>query len=168
MRKINISHGLTFSSYLSYLGFILMILGGVGLALHISLILSILSLIIGVFLFISIRGIIINEEALRIKPYLNILFFKIGKWYDVNDYDVITLRYLKEAQTMNMQSITRTYSVQTYDINLESKKRKKIFINDFSKRSEAELFLAEYAKILHKPMVSYLNKNIPRKRSKRR
>lgn len=154
-----ISHGTTFKGTISFIGLGMIV---VGIFLFVSgirnddifpkEIAGILSLIIGSFSFLSIRGVMINLEQKQIKPYFNFCFFKIGKWQPLDRFNLIKLKYIFESQTMNSRGNSTNYQTRSFDIILISSSLKNITLKEFPEYHKAVEFLNEYGILLGLPI----------------
>ena len=152
-----ISKGLSFKGLISTIGLVLFI---IGLAITIPEIISnrsfivcafgIMVTIIGFLLFISIRGVLIDHDKQRIKPYIDLILFKIGTWEPLAHYEKIILKYLSESQTMNSRGNSTNFAIQSFDIILTSNNKKEIIIKEFLNYEDAKSFLIEYSQRLDK------------------
>ncbi|MDZ7742549.1 MAG: hypothetical protein U5Q03_12555 [Bacteroidota bacterium] len=146
--KIKISRGATFQGNSSTAGMIILI-GGILLIIYTDLIIfSLLSISIGLILFLKVNGLIIDTQEKRYKPYLDLLLFKYGKWHELAPYDQLTLKLFNESQTMNMVSISNTHTIRTYDVCLRGNKVPDILLKDFVEYENARKFLNTVAEKL--------------------
>jgi hypothetical protein len=143
--KEKISHKITFQGFISTFGLILTITGIITLFAASYIILSILALFIGLVLFLSIRGVMIDYKSMRIKAFLDILIFKIGNWRDLSEFDTIGLRLFTASQTMNMVSISNTYTTTLFEVCLQGKKPCDLILKEFTDYSIAKTFLQKYS-----------------------
>ncbi|MDQ3112311.1 MAG: hypothetical protein M3R17_20695, partial [Bacteroidota bacterium] len=103
---------------------------------------------VGLMLFLSIRGVLIDVEQNRIKPYV-IFFARIGSWQPLTYYNKIVLSYVNESRTMNARAGTVTMSTKGFDIFLKADDKSKLRIKELTDYSEAKAFLTKYAKKLN-------------------
>lgn len=66
-------------------------------------------------LFIT-SGIWIDTHKLKIKEFVRILFFKIGKWQDITDAENLEIIMVMEAQNMSVLSITRSETIEVFKL----------------------------------------------------
>ena len=140
-----ISHGITFQGFISTCGLILTIIGVITLFMGKMVFLSIPALFFGIVLFLSIRGVIIDYESMRIKAFLDLIFWKIGNWQPLTRYDRIALKLFNESQTMNMESISNTFTTRTFDICLQGNNSVDFLLKEFTNYQEAKSFLEKYS-----------------------
>jgi hypothetical protein len=148
--KETISNGITFKGFSSITGFVLFIAGVLLFFGGEQYFLSIFFLIVGIVLAISIRGVIIDLGQGRIKPYLNLLVYKAGSWKPLGNYDKIVLSIFNESQTMNMVSISNTFTVKTFDVYLRGRNTKDLLLKEFPEYPPAKSFLETYSAKLGK------------------
>jgi hypothetical protein len=151
--KETISNGITFKGFASIIGFVLIIAGLLMLFSGNHYIFSLLLLIAGIILSLSIRGVIIDFDQAKIKPYFNLLVYKTGTWKPLGNYDRIVLALFNESQTMNMISITNTYTVKSFDVYLQGVNEKDLLVKEFSEYPRAKSFLDQYSIKLGKEKV---------------
>lgn len=151
--KENISQGMTFQGFISTCGFIVTIAGLFALIFTEFLFLSIIASLIGVIFFLSFRGVLIDYDTMKIKPYLDILIYKIGTWHNLNEYEIIALKLFTESQTMNMASISNTHTTKTFNIYLQGNISNDLFLKEFTEYDKAKSFLEKYSLKLNKKPV---------------
>ena len=142
--KEKISQGMTFQGFISTCGLILTIASLITLFVGGYLFLAIPCLIFGIILFVSVRGVLIDYKSMRIKPFLDIFIWKIGNWYSISKFDNLALKLFSESQTMNMLSISNTFTTRTFDVCLQGKSSNDILLKDFVEYNEAKSFLETY------------------------
>jgi hypothetical protein len=143
--KEKISHKITFQGFISTCGLILTIIGIITLFLANYFIFSIIASLIGLVLFLSIRGVMIDYKSMRVKAFLDILIFKIGNWRNLSEFDTIELKLFTESQTMNMVSISNTYTTTIFEICLQGKNSCDLILKEFTDYSVAKVFLQKYS-----------------------
>ena len=144
MKEI-ISHKITFQGFISTFGLISTIAGIITLFIVNYLILSIIATLIGFLLFLSIRGVMIDNKSMRIKAFLDLLIFKIGNWRNLSEFDIIELKLFTESQTMNMESISNTYTTTIFEVFLKGKNTSDIILKEFTEYGKAKTFLEKYS-----------------------
>ena len=140
-----ISHGITFQGLISTSGLIICITAIIAIVLGKLLFLAIPAWIFGVVLFLSIRGVLIDCESMRIKSFLDILVWKTGNWRNLSEFDRIVLKLFNESQTMNMASISNTYTTRTFDVCLQGENARDTLLKEFANYAEAKAFLEKYS-----------------------
>ncbi|OYU96961.1 MAG: hypothetical protein CFE21_01340 [Bacteroidetes bacterium B1(2017)] len=142
--KTNFSHGATFEGTSSYLGILTF---GVGLfyLFGLNLFLPAIGLcFVGAVLFIQVKGISIDTERNRFKPYLHLLFYRIGFWYSLDEIKEITLRYFNESQNIYPRHIAvYTATARCYEIHFVAKDGELYLIQDIKSHSAALDFCKE-------------------------
>ncbi len=94
---------------------------------------GIVILLIGTLIVFTREGVVIDYRNQRIKQYVEVFFFKIGKWKNIEDYAIVTL--LKINQTSHGYSIT----------GIQFTERKKINrICIINKKNGSQLKIADY------------------------
>ena len=144
MKEI-ISHKVTFQGLISTCGLILTLIGIITLFIANYFILSLIATLIGMLLFLSIRGVIIDNKSMRIKAFLDILIFKIGTWRNLSEFDTIELKLFNESQTMNMVSISNTYTTSIFEVCVRGKNSCDLILKEFTDYSIAKTFLQKYS-----------------------
>jgi hypothetical protein len=140
-----ISKGISFKGFSSYVGGGICTAGIVWLIAGNHDLMAIVTIILGFIVFLAIKGVLIDYNKEKIKAYSDLLLLKLGKWEALDDYNKIVLKYLNESQTMNMASISRTYTAKSFDIYLENANGKKILLKEFIYYENAKDFLDKYA-----------------------
>jgi hypothetical protein len=155
-----ISQGVTFRGFASTMGLVIFVISifiaVFGAFIDFSLVALTLGLVlmaIGMMLFLSIRGVLIDAEQKQVKPYVN-YFVLVGTWQPLTQYDRIILRYVNEKQTMNSRAGSVTHTTKCFEIFLASDHTSELQIQEFTDYDEAKKFLAEYAKKLEKADVN--------------
>ena len=149
---------MSFQGFISTCGFIFTIAGLLALILTEYLFLSIIALLIGVVFSLSFRGVLIDYDTMKIKPYLDIFIYKIGTWHNLNEYEIIALKLFNESQTMNMASISNTYTTKTFNIYLQGNISNDLFLKEFTEYEKAKSFLEKYSLKLNKKPVDTIAK----------
>lgn len=152
MSPEKISQGPTFKGFISTFGLILLVLGIIvaifGIFVDVTLAPAAIGLtfmFVGTILLLSIRGVLIDHDQKRIKPYFDIFFAKIGSWEPLENYNSIILKYLNESQTMNSRAGSVTFRTKTFEIFLASDNKPKLLIKELVGYDEAKAFLNEYS-----------------------
>lgn len=146
MKIINISDGPSFKLF--YIGFLIL-----GLSIYFFFHIWILTLIlfpIGLSIFLSIKGILIDVENNRVKEYFNFLFLKIGTWESLDQFQKIILTRTNQSQVLTTRATISTVNTKTFDIYLcnESFSNEK-HLKEFTDYNEAKDFLDKYASFLN-------------------
>ncbi|MFH0894674.1 MAG: hypothetical protein V2A54_09580 [Bacteroidota bacterium] len=105
-------------------------------------------LFFGIICFLAIEGTLIDIDKKQAKVYYDLLFFKVGKWKDITNYKKILLRYENSTQTMNYQSLSSTITTRSFDIYFKSENEPDIYVQEFTRYSEAKAFLDKFSKLL--------------------
>jgi len=107
---------------------------------------SIITFIIGLTVFISIKGVIIKDG--KLKMYFSFLGLKIGKWISIVNYDIISLSNINESTVINTRTGSSSVNTNSYIIILHGVNMKKIELFEDtsyntckSKLKEIEVFL---------------------------
>jgi len=145
-RKIeNINFGLTFSGVLSTFGMLSMIMGII-ITIIADWIAGIVIIVPSLILFISIKGVIVDYENMKIKSYLNILIAKFGIWQNINSFSNIQLRKINESMGMYSRGTNTRVNTKSYDIYLYNKNNNsELLLRSYRKFDEATAMLKEYA-----------------------
>lgn len=158
---IKISRGPTFKGFFSTIGMVfslvglILIINAIVFSSFIGLACGIIFVFPGMIVFLSVRGVLIDAEKKRVKPYFDIFIAKIGSWESLDDYDKIILKYLSQAQTMNSRASTTTYRTKSFDIYLVGATREKdLLLKEIFDYEEAKVFLLSYSEKLNKPGVN--------------
>lgn len=159
MRQEKITQGASFGGMSSTIGFILLIIGVVVLIYGINspiaietVFLGILISLVGIILFISIRGVLINYKENKIKVYLDILVTKIGFWRSLDEFNKVVLKFVNESQAMNYKSVSTTVRTISFDVVLANHGNNELLLRSFSNYDDAKKFLVEYSVRLNKAM----------------
>lgn len=141
------SEGASFSGVSFWLGLVVIVFSitlMINSADTISFIFSILGIIIGAVLFLSIKGIKFNLDEKKAYRFSNLILTRVT--YDVIDlsaFDSVELSLFSEAQTMNMKSITTTVRTKVFEIYMRSGKAKKVLILETTDYKRAKEILAK-------------------------
>ena len=87
----------------------------------------------------------IDYKSMRIKAFLDILIFKIGNWRKLSEFDTIELKLFTESQTMNMESISNTYTTTIFEVCLHGENSCDLILKEFTDYSIAKTFLQKYS-----------------------
>jgi hypothetical protein len=155
-----ISRGLTFKGIVSAIGSVMFVAGLTITIFQVThrisflvLMMGLLLCISGLILFFSIRGVLIDFDKKRIKPYFDVIIAKIGSWETLDQYDRIVLKYTNQSQRMNSRGSSTTYVTRSFDIVLTSNNKKDLIIKEFVNYDKAKSFLLEYSQRLSKERV---------------
>lgn len=80
---------------------------------------GILFLIISLLLLFLKSGVIIDADNRRIKSYIGLFVVSKGEWEDVNSLDNLQIVKMRESRTMNVLSISRTETNETYKLYMK-------------------------------------------------
>ena len=151
-----ISQGVTFKGIGSTMGLVLFVVSIIVTIFMAFVELSVIGTLIGLavmtsgmMLFLSIRGVLIDIQLLRIKPYVY-FFTDIGAWESLTHYDRIVLRYVNESRTMNHRAGSTTHKTRCFEVFLVASNKSELMLKEFSNYDEAKKILSEYAKKLNK------------------
>ena len=151
---MNIIGGATFEGWTSLIGFFMLFFSGYIVTLlkssTFSWILFFIVAFFGLMLLISIKGILIDLENKRVKPYIHCLFFKLGKWKLTDDVERMVLEYTKEGGRIKYGNMPGLGSIHAeyFSISLRYFSGEKIFIKEFSKYEKAKEFLDTYSELM--------------------
>ena len=109
--------------------------------------------ILGLVLFFSIRGVLIDKEKRLIKPYFDLIILKPGSWESMEQYNKIILKYIHTSQTMNSRANSTNYRTKSFDIVLSADKNKEIILKEFVDYTKARSFLVDYSHHLEKESI---------------
>jgi hypothetical protein len=151
--QLHYSFGATFSGVLSWWG-IVFITCGIILNSYENHIVGAILIIVGVSLFISIKGVIIDIRKRKVKSYYLFLFFKIGIWKDLINYNTIVLQRFTDISTISYRSHSSTTSIRIFELYLIGKNSTKILLTEFKKYKEANENLIQCGKLLDLPILN--------------
>jgi len=118
---------------------------------EIIIIIGITVLFSGIFLFLSIKGCIIDLENKRIKPYIVFLFFKIGIWKNSGIYNRLSIELEKESLRLNSRGTHSDYNTRRYFVMLKSNDNlDEIILKSFPKPEQAKSYKQEMLSIFSK------------------
>ena len=153
-KSLHITDGATFKYfYLGLLGVVISILFITSESLQIV---GIITLPVSIFVFLSIRGSIIDFKQKRFKPYWNIVFIKIGKWETLDKFSRVELLLNSQSQTMNYRSVSNTIQVRSYYISLTNDKKERLELKEFTDYKKAKKMLNDLGKKLNYQTVDRL------------
>lgn len=148
-----ISQGPTFKGAISTAGSILFVSGfivtiaGIFSETPLEIIpIGIVLLFVGLLMFLSICGVLINYDKNKIKPYFDILIIKIGDWESLDQYDKILLKFTSETTILTGRFNSTDISTKSFDIVLTSTFKEELYIKEFFEYKDAKAFLIEYSK----------------------
>ena len=152
-RRINIIGGATFDEWVSLIGFFVCPACAYIVywyCLNISILFWILIFILlGITLFMSITGVLIDLENKQVKSYIHCLFFKLGTWKSINEVERMVLEYTKEGGSLiSIYRVHRNIHIEYFSISLRFFSGEKIFIKEFSNYEKAREFLDTYSELL--------------------
>ena len=157
MTTERISRGMTFKGMTAVIGSVCFVLGLLitipqfGSDISVVFLMSGIAMtFIGLVLFVSIKGVLIDLEKGLIKPYFDLILIKLGSWESIEYYDKILLKYINESQTMNSRANSTKYNTKSFDIVLTSKKYGELILKEFNNYTEARAFLIDYSQRLNK------------------
>jgi len=155
-----ISRGMTFKGATAVIGSVFFVLGLLiiipQINSEISIVFFTLGIIVtslGLVLFFSIQGVLIDKEKRLIKPYFDLIIIKLGSWESIERYDKIILKYINTSQTMNSRANSTKYRTKSYDIVLSSNKNEELILKEFVDYSKAQSFLVDYSQRLDKESI---------------
>ncbi len=161
MPPTKISRGPTFKGFGSTIGMVVSLIGliilinGIIASAITTIGISMAFIFPGMIGFLSVRGVLIDAEKKRIKPYFDVFIAKIGSWESLDDYDKIVLKYLSQAQTLNSRVSTTTFRTKSFDIYLVGATRETdLLLKEIMDYEEAKMFLVNYSVKLNKPGVN--------------
>lgn len=140
--KKNIFQGPTFQGQISFLGLILLVVGAF-LAFKYNVVLGVLLAVLGVFFFLNMKGTIIDQDTGIVKPYFFFLFFKLGKQFNLQDFNRIAIASHKDAVRMNSRGSSGEYRIKSYDVFLVNSSETRILLKQFPEKKQAEAFQIE-------------------------
>jgi hypothetical protein len=106
----------------------------------------VITFIIGITVLLSIKGIIIKSDSLKI--YFSFLGLKIGKWIPINKYSQIYLSNLKGNSTMNSRGRSLSVRTNSFVITLQGENLENIELYEDTNYKESRLKLLEIQAIL--------------------
>lgn len=148
--KMTIPEGITLSGLPFWLGIIL-----VGLSFYylgkasflVPQILLCLAMVLGIILFLSIKGVVIDFENKMARWYLHFLIVKLFyKKTRLSDYKAVELQLFSQSQRMNMKSITTNVRTRVYELYLIANGKPPILIADSTDLAKAESIMESIAK----------------------
>jgi len=115
------------------------------------------TLIIGLFMFTSTNGVLINVHTKTYKSYTSLFGYKYGKWQTTKAFPYITL-FSHQATTYAHSRSNRTAQTSSnlfYDIYLIDKsKRNKVHIKRMKDKTKATNYLKELSDLLNVKIIS--------------
>lgn len=138
MKYYKIKHGVTFEFMLIGLTILLLsiVLYNIGF-----LIAFLITFTIGLIVFLSIKGIIINENSLKI--YFSFLGLKIGNWVPIDQYNKIYLSNAKGNTSMNSRGRSSSILTNSFIITLKGKNMENIELYEDVHYKDCRLKLLE-------------------------
>lgn len=146
--RINIFRGPSFEGFISALGIIGMVAGGMLIAFNYSVITGIIAILSGLTLFLNMKGTIIDLEKRTIKPYIYVLMFRIGNQFNLNNYNKIGINTHRESIKMNSRGTSGDYQTKEFEVSLMSQESENIILKSFLKKDQAEKFMSEIEDLL--------------------
>ncbi len=132
----NFTTGKLFSKPLIFTGYLLMLLGILGIVSYVGLVL----ILVGFVASFSTTGVDLDISNKRLKEYSKIFGYKWGDWVSYEDYPYIAVLKRMESSTVYSRAQIATTDTSTYyDINLMNKShRKKVILSRMKGVEEAE------------------------------
>lgn len=121
-----------------YLGSIL-IIGGISLLFAYSLLLGVTLLIFGIFILLSLSGVLFDFDNKRVKIYTNFLFLKFGEWTPLSQFTHVVLG--PNSSSISVGRTSQTFRTNSYSISLLSKTNKTIELKEFTDYTKALQYL---------------------------
>ncbi|MFD1552914.1 hypothetical protein DNU06_07885 [Putridiphycobacter roseus] len=162
-KTINVADGVSFQYF--YIGLVAFIISVLCILSADYRILGIVMLLPAIFIFLSIKGTLIDIENKRMKNYLNILNFKIGKWQGLEKFTRIELLLNSQSQTMNHRSISNNIKVRSFFIALTNDQKEKVELKEFTDYEKAKKSLSALGEALNleivdrKEIINNMNKS---------
>ncbi|MCH2225839.1 MAG: hypothetical protein MK066_13800 [Crocinitomicaceae bacterium] len=150
-----------------YIGSVIAIIG-LGL-LTTSVIASVIFLICGIFVLLSISGVIVNIKEKKVKSYHLFLFLKIGKWINIEHFTHLVIGPNSSSQAIGRTSTT--FRTNSYSVSLLNKESKLTELKEFTDLSEARKYLTQASNEIGLPIIDKLEiikERAASKRSKRK
>ncbi len=149
---MNIFHGITLSNFFTGIAVIAL---GIMILMSNSVIPGIIILYLGILIFLSIKGILIDPVKHRIKSYHYIYPFKIGSWKALIDFKVLKLGITNTSQVMNSRGSTTTVRTKSFDVSLLNAYDVPLELKEFDSYDEAKAFSEEISKLIKMPVADY-------------
>jgi hypothetical protein len=143
-RRFHISQGTTFTGSLPYFGLLLILAGGVTMGfggseeLPVLLVAGAPLVLLGILLFLNIRGVTIDPRQHRVRIYQHLLFVKVGAWIPIERFDhvVITRHRERFSHAIGSMMLGTQANVRSYFVYLRGPQLS-LEVNEYMKKPQA-------------------------------
>jgi len=134
-----------------YIGATIMIAGLFSLSTT-NLILSIVLLVTGLFILLSIKGVKIDVAKRLVKPYSNYFFIKFGNWVSLDKYSNVVLGINSNSKSIGIM-IVMNVRTQSYYVALTDHTESRLELKEFTEYFAAKLYLDQISAKLKLPAI---------------
>lgn len=124
-----------------YIGFVLSVLGIWISTMYLAI--GLLIILTGIFVLLSVKGVLINPNTKQVKAYFNFMFLKIGNWIPLSEFTHVVLGPNSSSQTLS--KFSSTVRTKSYSVYLLNKNHSKLELKEFIEYNSAEVYLYEIA-----------------------
>ncbi|MCF8253764.1 MAG: hypothetical protein K9I36_06995 [Bacteroidia bacterium] len=108
--------------------------------------------LVGLPVFFSIKGTVLDFSKRRFKPYFHCFIFKLGFWESIDTIESLELDIYNQSQNLNLKgALVSTYTVRTFDLVLQLKNKEKIILAELKDPSEGRRIMEELSKEIQIP-----------------
>jgi hypothetical protein len=108
--------------------------------------------LVGLPIFFSIKGTVLDFSKRRFKPYFHCFIFKLGFWESFDTIESLELAIYNQSQNLNLRGgLVSSITVRTFDLVLHLKNKEKIILAEMKDPSEARLIMEELSKEIQIP-----------------
>lgn len=105
-------------------------------------------IIIGLVVFLSIKGMTINKEFEQLKVHYWFFGYKYGKWISIESYDVLVLTNHFGETVMSSRGVSNHVQTNSYGLILMNKQNQKIELKEYETYKKALSALGEISEFL--------------------
>lgn len=163
-----ISHGPKFKGFSSFIGgFISLFIVPIELYMIITLLNEFdLELFVGsivvlpfpacsIALFLGFEGVQINYDLRTIRKYKKLLWFRRGKWFDLNEFSMVVLVKDRFSYSVKEPHGYRKITRNSFDVCLaDDLNKNRIILNEFIEYQDSKRSLEKYSKTLNLPYIN--------------
>ena len=153
-----ITFGPTFEGDFSFLGLCTFVIGLIIVFFPNYMIVGILLIVMGMILFLSLKGVQIDHRTKKVRLFESYLVFRTGSWKPINQFSSIILHYNNQSQTLSHKSIQNSVRTKSFSVSLMDDQKNKFELKELYSYGTAKKFLDEYSQSLNLPMHDIIDK----------
>lgn len=124
---------------------------GILLAIYSNLFIGLLIVLVGIFVLLSVKGVVIDTKNKLYKKYLNLLFIKIGSWKSLQEISHVVLKVNSSNSVYSHRGGSTTIRTDSMSVALVGEHKLFIELKEFTNYNNAKIYLYEIAEQLNLP-----------------